>query len=100
MRRVHSAMASTMPCGGAEGLQQVEDLVLELDPCFLHVFKREVGDRHVVFLEVFDLAGEAVVAPEQAADVAARSLQGIYGVAHIGEFGVEIVVIDVHGFLP
>jgi hypothetical protein len=54
---------------GAEGLQQVEDLVLELDPRLLHVFEREIRDRHVVFLEVLDLAGEAVVTPEQAADI-------------------------------
>ena len=89
-----------MLLAGAEGLQQVEYLVLELDPRLLHVFEREIGDRHVVFLEVFDLAGEPVVTGEQAADVAATGIQGIDGVAHIGKFGINIVMIDVHGFLP
>lgn len=44
---------------GAIGQHQVVKIVLELDALFLHVFEREIIDRHIVLFQIFDPAGQA-----------------------------------------
>ena len=73
-----------MPLSAAKDQQQLVNLVLEFGPCLLHVLEREVSHWHIVLFEVLHLASEALIAPEQAAEVTTLFPQDIDGIAWRG----------------
>ena len=70
---------------GAVGQHQVVEVVFQFDAVLLHVFDRKIIDRHVMFFEIFNLAGQPVVRRIQPLEHRVRVSQRCNGILHFRE---------------
>jgi hypothetical protein len=81
---------------GTIGQQDVVQVVLDLDPMFLHFLDGEISDRHIVLFQILNLAGQPVIRRIQAGEEWITLAQRIDGIVQFRKFLVQIMVLNVH----